>query len=31
MVWTLDGERQNGAPVVDISNCHHAISIMQKG
>ena len=31
MVWTLDGERQNGAPVVDICNCHHAISIMQKG
>ena len=31
MVWTLDGERQEGAQVVEVSNCHHAISIMQKG
>ncbi len=31
MVWTLDGERQEGAPVVDIVNCRHAIRLLQKG
>ena len=31
IVWTLDGERQDGAPIVDIYNRHHAVSIMQKG
>lgn len=31
IVWTLDGERQDGQETVDIVNCHHAISLMQKG
>lgn len=31
MVWTLDGERQQGADVVDIVNRHHAIRLLQKG
>ncbi len=30
IVWTLDGERQEGAPVVDIQNRHHAIRLLQK-
>ena len=31
IVWTLDGERQDGAQTVDIVNHHHAIRILQKG
>ena len=31
IVWTLDGERQEGADVVDIYNRHHAIRLLQKG
>ena len=31
IVWTLDGERQDGQETVDIFNRHHAISLMQKG
>lgn len=31
MVWTLDGERADGAGVIDIYNRHHAITLMQKG
>lgn len=31
MVWTLDGERADGAEIVDIYNRHLAISLMQKG
>ena len=31
MIWTLDGERQDGQETVDIVNRHHAISLMQKG
>ncbi len=31
LVWTLDGERQDGAPVVDIHNHHLAIRLLQKG
>ena len=31
IVWTLDGERQDGAEVVDIYNRHHAIRLLQKG
>lgn len=30
-IWTLDGERQDGAPVVDIQNHHLAIRLLQKG
>jgi YegS/Rv2252/BmrU family lipid kinase len=31
IVWTLDGERQDGQETVDIVNRHHAISLIQKG
>ena len=31
MVWTLDGERAEGAPVIEISNCKQAIGLLQKG
>lgn len=31
MVWTLDGERADGAATIDICNRHLAISLMQKG
>ncbi len=31
MIWTLDGERQEGAEIVDIVNHHHAIQLLQKG
>ena len=31
IVWTLDGERQEGRETVDIFNRHHAIRLMQKG
>lgn len=31
MIWTLDGERQDGADVVEIQNLHHAIRLLQKG
>lgn len=31
MVWTLDGERADGAALIDIRNRHLAISLMQKG
>lgn len=31
MVWTLDGERADGAETIDISNRHLAIGLMQKG
>lgn len=31
MVWTLDGERADGAETIDIYNRHHAITLMQKG
>ena len=31
IVWTLDGERQDGQGTVDIVNRHHAISLIQKG
>ena len=31
IVWTLDGERQDGQETVDIVNRHHAISQIQKG
>lgn len=30
MVWTLDGERQEGAARIPIRNLHHAISILRK-
>ena len=31
IVWTLDGERQDGQETVDIVNRHHAISLIQIG
>ena len=31
IVWTLDGERQDGQETVDIVNRPHAISLIQKG
>lgn len=31
IIWTLDGERQDGADVVEIRNLHHAIRLLQKG
>jgi hypothetical protein len=31
IVWTLDGERQDGQETVDIVNRHHAIRLIQKG
>lgn len=31
MTWTLDGERAEGAEILDIQNRHLAISLMQKG
>ena len=31
IVWTLDGERQDGMETVDIFNRHHAIQLIQKG
>jgi YegS/Rv2252/BmrU family lipid kinase len=31
IVWTLDGERQDGMETVDIFNRHHAIRLIQKG
>ena len=31
IVWTLDGERQDGLETVDIFNRHHAIRLIQKG
>ena len=31
MVWTLDGERAEGAPVIEISNYKQAIGLLQKG
>lgn len=31
MVWTLDGERAEGAPIVDIYNHQQAIGLLQKG
>lgn len=31
MVWTLDGERADGAETIDIYNRHLAITLMQKG
>ena len=31
IVWTLDGERQEGQDVVEVENCHHAIRLLQKG
>ena len=31
IVWTLDGERQEGRETVDIFNRYHAIRLMQKG
>ena len=30
-VWTLDGERYDAPEILDISNAHHAISLLQKG
>jgi YegS/Rv2252/BmrU family lipid kinase len=31
MIWTLDGERQEGSDMVQVENCHHAIRLLQKG
>ena len=31
IVWTLDGERQDGLETVDITNQHQAIRLIQKG
>lgn len=31
LVWTLDGERADGAPIVDIYNHQQAIRLLQKG
>ena len=31
LVWTLDGERADGAAVIDIRNQHQAIRLMQEG
>ena len=31
MVWTLDGERAEGAPLLDIHNQQQAIGLLQKG
>ena len=31
LVWTLDGERAEGAPIVDIYNHQQAIRLLQKG
>jgi hypothetical protein len=30
MLWTLDGEREEGHVTVDVENVHHAIRLMQK-
>ena len=31
MAWTLDGEKEEGHAQVEISNLHHAISLIKKG
>ena len=31
MVWTLDGERENGQERVEVQNMHHAIQLIQRG
>ena len=31
MIWTLNGERQEGSDMVQVENCHHAIRLLQKG
>ena len=30
IIWTLDGERADGAEEIQVQNLHHAISLMQK-
>lgn len=30
MVWTLDGEREDGHAFIDVCNCHNAFRLMQK-
>lgn len=29
--WTLDGEKAQGGPEIQVENCHHAIRLMKKG
>ena len=31
MTWTLDGEKAEGAPVIEVHNLHNAIRLLQKG
>lgn len=31
MAWTLDGEKEDGHETVEITNLHHAITLMRKG
>ena len=31
MTWTLDGEKADGAPVIEVRNLHNAIRLLQKG
>ena len=31
MIWTLDGEKENGHACVEVENLHRAIRVMQKG
>ena len=30
IIWTLDGERADGAEEIQVQNLHHAIRLMQK-
>ena len=31
MAWTLDGEKAEGRPTVEIENLHHAIRLIKTG